>query len=149
MSLSRTGVTRVIGPILGSLLSLAFLIGCERVTLGFEYAENDDFLDNELVLIGYTGTARDIVIPDSVTAIGDGAFSNNQLTSVTIPDSGTVIGDEAFKFNELTSVTIPDSVTIIGDRAFKFNKLTSVTIPNSVTTIGNQAFSDSVKIKRN
>ena len=116
---------------------------------GFIFARNEDGTENNKVVVSYGGARKDIIIPDSVTTIGDGAFGNYQLTSVTIPDSVTVIGDEAFKFNELTSVTIPDSVTIIGDRAFKFNKLTSVTIPNSVTTIGNQAFGDSVKIKRN
>ena len=35
-----------------------------------------------------------MTIPDSVTSIGDGAFSGcSGLTSVTIPDSVTSIGD--------------------------------------------------------
>jgi len=75
-----------------------------------------------------------------VTSIGYGAFSVNQLTSVTIPDSVTSIGDFAFYINQLTSVTIPDSVTSIGDFAFYINQLTSVTIPDSVTSIGESAF---------
>ena len=59
-------------------------------------------------------------IPNSVTSIGDDAFSNcKSLTSVTIPDSVTSISDFAFSFCEsLTSVTIPDSVTSIGEWAF-------------------------------
>ena len=82
-------------------------------------------------------------IPDSVTTIGEDAFSNcYSLTSVTIPDSVTTIGDEAFRnCDSLTSVTIGDSVTTIGNRAFAICKsLTSVTIPDSVTTIGVGAF---------
>ena len=82
-------------------------------------------------------------IPDSVTTIGDYAFSwCSSLTSVTIPDGVTIIGDWVFsKCYSLTSVTIGDSVTTIGEYAFyDCDCLTSVTIPDSVTTIGNHAF---------
>jgi hypothetical protein len=84
-----------------------------------------------------------IIIPDSVTSIGDHAFYGcSSLTSVTIPDSVTSIGDDAFhSCSSLTSVTIPDSVTSIGDHAFQdCTSLTSVTIPNSVTSIEYETF---------
>jgi len=83
-----------------------------------------------------------------VTSIGEEAFRNcsgvisGGLTSVTIPNSVTTIGQKAFSgCNRLTSVTIGNSVTSIGICAFELcGRLTSVTIPNSVTTIGNYAF---------
>ena len=87
---------------------------------------------------------RSVVIPDSVTTIGDSAFSDcDSLTSVTIPDSVTTIGRTAFgSCGRLTSITIPDSVTMIGNQAFYLcYNLTSVTIPDSVTTIGSGVFS--------
>ena len=62
------------------------------------------------------------------------------ITSVVIPNTVTSIGDYAFKHNKLTEVTIPNSVTSIGRGAFYNNKLTEVTIPSSVTSIGNYAF---------
>ena len=60
----------------------------------------------------------------------------------TIPNSVTSIGDFAFSVClSLTSITIPNSVTSIGDFAFSgCSSLTSITIPNSVTSIGMDAF---------
>lgn len=91
--------------------------------------------------IGKTDTQY--TIPNSITTIGDAAFSGCiGLTSVTIPDSVTTIGEWTFyDCKSLTSVTIPDNVTSIGNSAFGgCIGLTSVTIPNSVTTIGDSAF---------
>ncbi len=86
---------------------------------------------------------KDLVFPNSVTSIGNYAFSGcTGLTSVTIPNSITSIGEFAFAYcSSLNSVTIPNSVTSIGNYAFSgCTGLTSVTIPNSVTSIGDSAF---------
>ena len=61
-----------------------------------------------------------ILIPNSVTSIGDRAFYNcTGLTSITIPSSVTSIGSYAFcGCDGLTGITIPDSVTNISENAF-------------------------------
>jgi len=84
-----------------------------------------------------------LIIPNSVTSISDGAFFGcSGLTSVTIPNSVTSIGEGAFQYcSGLTSIIIPNSVTSIGNYAFSnCSGLTSITIPNSVTSIGYAAF---------
>ena len=60
------------------------------------------------------------IIPNTVTSIGDYAFSNcRALTSITIPKSVKSLGEQAFSYcSDLTSITIPNSVTSIGKEAF-------------------------------
>ena len=80
----------------------------------------------------------------SVASIGDNAFYNrNNLKSITIPASVMTIGDQAFQNCGLSTITIPEDSQLksIGDQAFIYcYNLKSITIPASVTTIGNGAF---------
>lgn len=88
---------------------------------------------------------KDVVIPNSVTSIGQYVFEGcSGPTSITIPNSVTNIGYCAFERSSgLTSITIPNSVVTIGEWAFcHCSGLTTAIIPNSVTTIGNAAFYD-------
>ena len=62
---------------------------------------------------------KKVVIQKNITGIGEAAFGNSSLTSITIPDGVTSIEDDAFEFCiSLTSITIPDSVTSIGNGVF-------------------------------
>ena len=90
-------------------------------------------------------TLKGLVIGTSCTSIGSSSFyyCTGLTGSLIIPDSVTTIGDFTFSDCGFTgSLTIPDSVISIGYAAFQgcsgFNS--SLTIPNSVTTIGTYAF---------
>jgi hypothetical protein len=148
-------------------------------SLDYIYTANN----GAITITGYTGSGGAVSIPSTidglpVTSIGEDAFTFSSLTSVIIPNSVTSIGYGAFSASAgLTSVLIPESVTSIGERAFSacgslnalivdadnpvyssvdgvlFNKAQttliqcpqskagSYIIPNSVTSIGYEAFS--------
>ena len=96
------------------------------------------------------GKSGDYIIPNSVTNIGDFAFSYcSGLTSIVIPDSVTTIGGSSFGYcGSLTNITIPDSVTVIGQNAFvECSNLTFVTIPDSVTEIQGYTFEFCTNLK--
>ena len=84
----------------------------------------------------------------SVTAIGDGAFSNCSFESVTIPSHIKTIGECAFGNNDtglnqskLKSVTISSGVETIGESAFTMCPIEGIlNIPSTVKTVGAYAF---------
>ncbi|MDR0221677.1 MAG: leucine-rich repeat domain-containing protein [Lachnospiraceae bacterium] len=98
---------------------------------------------------GKTGV-MEVYLPDTMLSIGDYAFRESGIVSITIPNSVTRIGAGAFYGCQgLTSVVVPDSVTIMGARYRSSSEwgvfedcrsLTSVTIGNGVTYIGEGTF---------
>ena len=111
--------------------------GVTDFVFGEEVEHIPAYLCNNLRLL------NTIVIPNSVTTIGNGAFAwCRGLTTVTIGNSVTTIGYRVFaSCTGLTEVSIPNSITTIGEKAFNgCTGLTEITIPNSVTDIGNLAF---------
>jgi hypothetical protein len=83
-----------------------------------------------------------VVIPDNVSRIEDGAFGWSGLVSVSIGAGVTNIPSQTFAVcRALASITIPLRVVSIGAGAFTYCvNLTNVAIPDNVTEIGDGAF---------
>jgi hypothetical protein len=92
------------------------------------------------------GETEGVIIPESVTSIGNNAFRNWQSNNqpLVIPNSVTSIGDYTFYgwSSNNQQLVIPNSVTSIGNSAFsQWNSNDKpLVIPDSVTSIGNSAF---------
>lgn len=126
--------------LLATLITVCLMAG---LLPGRAWAAEEFVVNEKGVLTEYHGAGGDVIIPGTVTSIGDRAFIYNiTITSVSIPGSVTSIGEEAFKdCTGLVSISIPDSVTSIGDDAFyDCTGLVSVSVPASVTSIGTGAF---------
>lgn len=92
----------------------------------------------------------DIVVPDSfdgfdgvkVVGIGERAFFNRIMKSLTLPDTITSIGKNAFNSADIAdTLIIPNSVTSIGEEAFKNYWGEAVVLP-PLEAIGGRMFMD-------
>lgn len=83
-----------------------------------------------------------VVIPESVTSIGERSFNASSIPSIYIPKSVTNIDKYAFNHcYELSSVTFTEGLIYISSNAFvNCDKLTSIVLPSSLLVIGNNAF---------
>ena len=115
-----------------------------KISFGNLYS-NPLYYAHHLYLNGKEVT--NLVIPNSVTSIGQSAFSGcSGLTSVTIPNSVTSIGSYAFYYcDDMTSVTIPNSVTSIGSDAFDCDNLEMVRLDATIKTAPDDAVFSSDK----
>lgn len=79
-----------------------------------------DFEINNGVLMKYTGSETDIVVPPEVTEIGNKAFAGcSHLKTVTLPEKLKKIGADAFLHcTALENLEIPASVKSVGAFAF-------------------------------
>lgn len=95
----------------------------------------------------------DIIIPSTINgveiiSIGDLAFKNSRdFSRLVIPDSITNIGEYAFENTGLTQLSIPDSVTAIGKYAFIYSSIESIDIGNSITTLATGTFYECRQLK--
>lgn len=93
-------------------------------------------------VFGNIPSIDDIVLSKSIKEIRQDAFAGVFMHNIVIPDSVTSISDGAFKYcTSLTEIVIPDSVTSIGKEAFfGCSELKNIIIPSNVANIGTGAF---------
>lgn len=109
---------------------------------GFGLSSNDTVFQRHGIVhcLACAGVTR-LVVPGSVTAIGDYAFAEcSDVTSVVLPNSLTSIGHEAFQNAGLEHVSLPNSLEIVGTSAFEgCRHMSTIFIPTSVRTVGEGA----------
>jgi len=143
----------------------------------FSITFSKDSVIKEIEFAGFRNCRNlsSIILPQSMTTIGDEAFAECiNLESVTLPSNLTMLGSYAFlNCKKLTSIAIPDLLTTINpftfngcmelvsvtfgansimqkidERAFfACHSLTDITLPQYVRTIEQKAFMDCLSLK--
>ncbi len=118
----------------------------------------------------FVGNAT-VIIPETVTKIGKGAFAGTAIETISLPESITEIPAYAFAESNLSNITIGKNVTTIGESAFygcgelqtiKFEEnsslknigsyafansaLTSVTLPDGASEMGSRVFANCTEL---
>ena len=131
----------------------------------------EDFTVVNGTLTKYNGPGGNVVLPSTVTTIGNQAFTDcTGIQSITVPKSVVTIADNAFMGCDASEITLPDTVVKLGIGVFHNCKqlqkvslpeglksipigsflnctsLSSVLLPSSVKTIEEQAFSGCVSL---
>lgn len=104
----------------------------------------------DLFNVRSNGTVRNVIVPDTVTTIGEGAFEScKNLESIVLSKRLQEIYREAFhNCTKLKSIVLPNAMKKIGISAFEgCHSLSSVTLGTSLREIGIWAFNDCPSLK--
>ncbi len=100
------------------------------------------------VITKYAGSETAVTVPAilggyTVTEIGQKAFQNSTVVSVTLPETVKSLSSYTFQNSKsLKTVTLPDGLERIGQYAFSgCTSLSEINVPSSLKSIGVSAFS--------
>ncbi len=110
---------------------------------------------NDKVVASYVGDETDVIIPEGVVTLADGAFTKwsfgdiklcPNVEKITCPSSLKYIGvycdggGGAFSSCDVEQVILNDGLEMIGAGTFEGKSVSDIVIPDSVTYVGNDAF---------
>ncbi|MBQ9118562.1 MAG: leucine-rich repeat protein [Lachnospiraceae bacterium] len=101
------------------------------------------------ILISYTGKAEEVIVPEEVCYIGEGAFQDNKyLKRVILPEGMIRIRKDAFNgCTNLEKVSMPSTLTYIENQAFYNCKGLKEIDLSKVKSIGKNAFYQTFLLK--
>lgn len=112
-----------------------------KITRGFSTAQgfiyNCQMIDN-------------VILPDTITSIGESSFYNTGFSHFTMPKQVVLIGDKAFSENRsLLNIALSEKTKNIGVSAFEnCISLTDISLPDSLAVIDRRAFYGCSRIKK-
>lgn len=90
---------------------------------------------------GFCSSMREIIIPNTVSTIGNHAFYNCHLFNVVLPSSITSIGEYGFRDDTMLINIVFAGMETVGVRAFYgCNSMSNFIFPSTLSSIGDYAF---------
>ena len=128
-----------------------------RDTTSFEIPETVEFNGHQLTVtaIGniesswqqvFLSRVDVVVLPETITALGDNAFRYSGLKSINLPDGIRTLGECCFANCQVEEIHLPDSLKSIGVGCFEGNPLKEIHFPKGLISIGRGAFSSCVNL---
>lgn len=92
-------------------------------------------------------TNASVIFKPCTTIVGESAFENESVTSVTFHNNITSVEDDSFRnCYGLEELTLLEGTESIGANAFRgCTSLTSITIPSTIEEIGTSSFNDDLR----
>lgn len=91
---------------------------------------------------------KSIAVPETVKEIGEYAFANAKITSISLPSSiGSVPARAFYNCASLKEINLSAEIESIGDYAFYGIGIEEYTIPEHITQMGKYAFAKCEKLK--
>jgi hypothetical protein len=128
----RASLTSVTSPSSVTEIGDGAFFSCdnlERVTL----SEGLQTLGQQV--FQYDHLLTSIVLPDTLTKMGERCFSDTGLKSIKLSNNLEAIPKLAFDNTQLSSIDIPASVQSLGLCAFEGTDITSLVLPDGITNI--------------
>ncbi len=88
------------------------------------------------------GKLKEIVVPEGVHTIEDGAFQNVLLETVILPDQVENMGPRVFKRSGIETVDLPANLEYVPWRMFRFSALRTLTLHENIGEIQEGAFAN-------
>ncbi|MCL2062617.1 MAG: leucine-rich repeat protein [Firmicutes bacterium] len=95
-------------------------------------------------------TFTEVLIPNTVTVIGAGAFEDSVLENIIVPGTVRAIGNNAFANSQkLAQVILLNGIETVGNGAFRSNSaLTQIILPDSIVSLGSEVFARCSALRR-
>lgn len=96
-----------------------------------------------------TDNLETVILPNSVTSIGAGAFAVTNITEIVLPDNIETLGVNALiGCQDLESIRLPKNLKTIGSNALRGCRFKEIIIPENVTSIDNYAFHENEELEK-